>query len=99
MLIPLPGNERDDAPEHDRPQWNVTTQQHRSFILVADAFARAGCRVRSTAVVEDHELAIGELEEVECTVGMPLRYGLRRFSAWERTECSAGLGGWCVRGP
>lgn len=73
-------------------RWTAAARTRQPW-LVDDAFAHAGCRVRNTAVVGDHELVLGELGEVECASETPLLYGLRRFSTWDDREEPAGLGG------
>ncbi|MFE2957710.1 flavin reductase family protein [Nocardia tengchongensis] len=49
--------------------------------LVTDAFAFAGCVVRDSLVVGDHEIVLGEVCEIRNEPDEPLLYGMRTFSA------------------
>ncbi|ALL79988.1 hypothetical protein AD006_32420 (plasmid) [Pseudonocardia sp. EC080610-09] len=53
--------------------------------LTHDAFAFAGCTVRETFAVGDHELVVGEIQEIELGNDVPLMYGMRQFSSWPGT--------------
>lgn len=50
--------------------------------LVRDALVFAGCVVRESTVVGDHEVVLGEVCEVVRREGLPLVYGRRGFFAW-----------------
>lgn len=50
--------------------------------LAEDAHAFAGCVVRESAVVGDHEVVLGEVCEIVRGRDLPLLYGMREFSVW-----------------
>nr|Q8KI76.1 RecName: Full=Flavin reductase (NADPH); AltName: Full=Flavin dependent oxidoreductase; AltName: Full=Flavin:NAD(P)H reductase [Lentzea aerocolonigenes]QTU90780.1 reductase [Cloning vector pTU3-A-RebFHOD_VioCDE_KanR]AAN01214.1 flavin dependent oxidoreductase [Lentzea aerocolonigenes]CAC93720.1 putative flavin reductase [Lentzea aerocolonigenes]BAC10680.1 putative NADH oxidoreductase [Lentzea aerocolonigenes]BAC15756.1 flavin reductase [Lentzea aerocolonigenes] len=50
--------------------------------LAEDAHAFAGCVVRKSTVVGDHEIVLGEVHEVVREHDLPLLYGMREFAVW-----------------
>jgi flavin reductase (DIM6/NTAB) family NADH-FMN oxidoreductase RutF len=52
--------------------------------LADDAHAFAGCVVRESTVVGDHEIVLGEVCEIVREGDLPLLYGMREFSVWAR---------------
>lgn len=50
--------------------------------LAEDAHAFAGCVVRESTVVGDHEVVLGEVCEIVQARDLPLLYGMREFSVW-----------------
>jgi flavin reductase (NADH) len=50
--------------------------------LTADAFAVAECRVMRMVPVADHVVIMGEVVRTVQSGGLPLLYGLRRFTSW-----------------
>lgn len=50
--------------------------------LADDAFAVADCRVTGLLDVHDHTLVLGEVRTIVRSAGIPLLYGLRRFTTW-----------------
>ncbi|MEU5695575.1 flavin reductase family protein [Actinosynnema sp. NPDC020468] len=57
--------------------------------LLDDAFATAGCRLRRTVEMGDHTVVFGEVREIRHRTGVPLLYGLRKFSSWPTTDLDA----------
>lgn len=51
-------------------------------LLVDDALAIAECCISNTFQISDHILIFGEVRAILCKTGMPLLYGMRRFSSW-----------------
>ena len=50
--------------------------------LHRDAFAVAACEVAGEAQVGDHRIVIGRVCDIRVSEGVPLLYGLRRYSSW-----------------
>jgi flavin reductase (NADH) len=50
--------------------------------LHRDAFAIAACEVAGEAQVGDHRIVIGRVYDIRVSAGVPLLYGLRRYSSW-----------------
>ncbi|MGH3865365.1 MAG: flavin reductase family protein [Pseudonocardiaceae bacterium] len=53
--------------------------------LHCDAFAVAACEVAGEVQVGDHRIVIGHVCEIRVSAGVPLLYGLRRYSSWPLT--------------
>lgn len=53
--------------------------------LHCDAFAVAACEVASEVQVGDHRIVIGRVFDIRVSTGVPLLYGLRRYSSWPAT--------------
>jgi flavin reductase (DIM6/NTAB) family NADH-FMN oxidoreductase RutF len=50
--------------------------------LHRDAFAVAACEVAGEVQVGDHRIVIGCVIDIHMSAGVPLLYGLRRYSSW-----------------
>ncbi len=50
--------------------------------LHRDAFAVAACTVAGEVQVGDHRIVIGRVFDIRVSAGVPLLYGLRRYSSW-----------------
>lgn len=50
--------------------------------LARDSFAMAECEVQAEVPVSDHVAVFGTVRSVQCWPGVPLLYGLRKFSYW-----------------
>jgi len=74
-----------------RVPWRLSEQTRQPW-LVRDAFALAGCSMRRSAVIGDHEVVLGEVCEVVHSPDVPLLYGMRRFSAWLSDEAPEPIG-------
>jgi flavin reductase (DIM6/NTAB) family NADH-FMN oxidoreductase RutF len=53
--------------------------------LHRDAFAVAACDVVEEVPIGDHRIVIGQVSDISVSVGVPLLYGLRRYSSWPLT--------------
>lgn len=53
--------------------------------LHRDAFAVAACEVAGEVQVGDHRIVIGQVFDIRVSAGVPLLYGLRRYSSWPLT--------------
>jgi flavin reductase (NADH) len=53
--------------------------------LHRDAFAVAACEVAGEVHVGDHRIVIGRVFDIRVSAGVPLLYGLRRYSSWPLT--------------
>lgn len=53
--------------------------------LYRDAFAVAACEVAGEVQVGDHRIVIGRVFDIRVSAGVPLLYGLRRYSSWPLT--------------
>jgi flavin reductase (NADH) len=53
--------------------------------LHRDAFAVAACEVAGEVQVGDHRIVIGRVFDIRVSAGVPLLYGLRRYSSWPLT--------------
>nr|AHE14817.1 RebF-like flavin reductase [uncultured bacterium] len=62
-------------------RWRLSARVRQPW-LMEDAFALAGCVVRKTCIVRDHEMVLGEVCEIEYAADVPLLYGLRGFATW-----------------
>ncbi len=58
--------------------------------LHRDAFAVAACEVAGEVQVGDHRIVIGRVFDIRVSAGVPLLYGLRRYSSWPVTVTSDG---------
>lgn len=54
-------------------------------LLHRDAFAVAACEVAGEVQVGDHRIVIGRVFDIRVSAGVPLLYGLRRYSSWPLT--------------
>jgi flavin reductase (DIM6/NTAB) family NADH-FMN oxidoreductase RutF len=50
--------------------------------LRLDAFAAAACEVAGEIQVGDHRVVLGRVLDIQVSAGVPLLYGLRRYSSW-----------------
>lgn len=50
--------------------------------LCFDAFAAAACEVAGDIQVGDHRIVLGRVLDIRVSAGVPLLYGLRRYSSW-----------------
>lgn len=51
--------------------------------LIDDAFALAECRISHSVDIGDHTVVFGQVQHVIRATGIPLLYGMRRFSSWD----------------
>lgn len=58
--------------------------------LHRDAFAVAACEVAEEVQVGDHRIVIGRVFDIRVSAGVPLLYGLRRYSSWPVTATPDG---------
>lgn len=58
--------------------------------LYRDAFAVAACEVAGETQVGDHRIVIGRVCDIRVSAGVPLLYGLRRYSSWPFVVASDG---------
>lgn len=70
----------------DRIRWDIAPAAGGPH-LSHYALATADCRVSRTQQVGDHVVVFGEIMDVsQRSGGVPLLYGLRRFSAWPHPD-------------